>query len=252
VVDGLWPHLSRASSHDGEPGNRDDTARGAAQERISRNADLAGKIAARGAEIGKRHQRLRAEWRKEAEKHWNKVPMTVPRLALEVWRAIKDEDRVLSAGTLHGWARKLWNFDRSYRHAGRKLGTGTQIGTSLGVALANKGTGRLVVDLQPDGDLMYDAGALWIAAKYQIPLLIVMYNNRACYNDWNHQIVVARTRGTDPNRAHIGMDLFGPAPDFTGLARSMGGGPKAQSRRPTISSGRWRRSRRASRRWSTR
>jgi len=98
------------------------------QERIGRNADLAGKIAARAAEIGKRHQRLRAEWRKEAEKHWNKVPMTVPRLALEVWGAIKDEDWVLSAGTLHQWARKLWDFDRPYRHAGRELGTGTQIG----------------------------------------------------------------------------------------------------------------------------
>jgi acetolactate synthase-1/2/3 large subunit len=130
--------------------------------------------------------------------------------------------RSLSAGTLHEWARKLWNFDRPYRHAGRELGTGTQIGTSLGVALANKGSGRLVVDLQPDGDLMYDVGALWIAAKYQIPLLIVMYNNRAYYNDWNHQIVMARTRGTDLSRAHIGMDLFGPAPDFAGLARSMG------------------------------
>jgi acetolactate synthase I/II/III large subunit len=130
--------------------------------------------------------------------------------------------RSLSAGTLHEWARKLWNFDRPYRHAGRELGTGTQIGTSLGVALANKGSGRLVVDLQPDGDLMCDAGALWIAAKYQIPLLIVMYNNGAYYNDWNHQIVMARTRGTDLSRAHIGMDLFGPAPDFAGLARSMG------------------------------
>ena len=97
-----------------------------------------------------------------------------------------------------------------------------EIGTSLGVALANKGTGRLVVDLQPDGDLMYDGGALWISAKYQIPLLIVMYNNRSYYNDWNHQIVMARTRGTDLSRAHIGMDLFGPAPDFAGLARSMG------------------------------
>jgi acetolactate synthase I/II/III large subunit len=61
---------------------------------------------------------------------------------------------VLSAGTLHGWARKLWNFDRPDRHAGRELGTGTQIGTSIGVALAHKGSGRLVVDLQPDGDLM--------------------------------------------------------------------------------------------------
>ncbi|HJU17773.1 MAG TPA: thiamine pyrophosphate-binding protein [Stellaceae bacterium] len=192
------------------------------QERIARNPDLAGKIAARTDEIGRRHQRLRAQWRKEAEAHGDRVPMTVRRLALEIWQAIKDEDWVLTAGTLHEWARKLWTFDRPYCHAGRELGTGTQIGTSLGVALAHKGTGRLVVDLQPDGDLMYDAGALWIAAKYQIPMLIVMYNNRAYYNDWDHQIAMARIRGTDTGRAHIGMDLSGPAPDFTGLARAMG------------------------------
>ena len=126
---------------------------------IGRTTELAGKIATRAAEIGKRHERLRTKWRKAAEEQWDKVPMTVPRLALEVWRAIRDEDWVLSAGTLHHWARKLWNFDRPYRHAGRELGTGTQIGTSLGVALANKGSARLVVDLQPDGDLMYAEGA---------------------------------------------------------------------------------------------
>jgi acetolactate synthase-1/2/3 large subunit len=148
--------------------------------------------------------------------------MTVPRLALEVWDAIKGEDWVLTAGDLGSWGKKLWNFDRPYCHAGRELGTGTQIGLSLGVALANKGTGRLVVDLQPDGDLMFDAGSLWIAAKYQIPMLVVMFNNRAYYNDWNHQLVLAKTRGTDPSRAHIGMDLYGPDPDFAGLAKSMG------------------------------
>jgi acetolactate synthase I/II/III large subunit len=53
-------------------------------------------------------------------------------------------------------------------------------------------------------------------------MLVVMFNNRAYYNDWNHQLVLAKTRGTDPSRAHIGMDLFGPDPDFAGLARSMG------------------------------
>jgi acetolactate synthase I/II/III large subunit len=190
--------------------------------RIERDAGLPGKIAARTAAIGRRHERVRAEWRKAAEADRAKVPMTVPRLALEVWQAIRGEDWVLTAGTLNEWARKLWNFDRPYRHAGRELGTGTQIGTSLGVALAHKGTGRLVVDLQPDGDLMYDLGALWIAAKYRIPMLVVMYNNRAYYNDWNHQLVMARSRGTDPGRAHIGMDLFGPAPDFAGLARALG------------------------------
>ncbi len=192
------------------------------RERIANTPGLAEKVAKRKEEIGKRHAETRAKWRKQAEEHWDSKPMTVPRLALEVWDAIKGEDWVLTTGDLGSWGKKLWNFDRPYCHAGRELGTGTQIGLSLGVALANKGTGRLVVDLQPDGDLMFDAGSLWIAAKYQIPMLVVMFNNRAYYNDWNHQLVLARTRGTDPNRAHIGMDLFGPDPDFAGLARSMG------------------------------
>ena len=192
------------------------------KERIAKTRGLPEKIAKRKEEIAKRHDEMRAKWRKQAEEHWDAKPMTVPRLALEVWEAIKGEDWVLTSGTLGDWARKLWNFDRPYCHGGRELGTGTQIGTSLGVALANKGTGRLVVDLQPDGDLMFDAGSLWIAAKYKIPMLIVMFNNRAYYNDWNHQLVLARTRGTDPGRAHIGMDLYDPDPDFAGLARSMG------------------------------
>ena len=190
--------------------------------RIAESQGAAENIAKRTAEIGRRHHKVRAGWRKQAEENWDQTPMSVGRLALEVWAAIKDEDWVLTSGTLHDWARRLWDFDRPWCHGGRELGTGTQIGTALGVALANKGTGRLVVDLQPDGDLMFDAGALWIAAKYRIPMLIVMYNNRAYYNDWNHQIVMARNRGTDASRAHIGMDLCDPDPDFAGLARSMG------------------------------
>jgi acetolactate synthase-1/2/3 large subunit len=129
---------------------------------------------------------------------------------------------VLTASTLQDWTLKLWDFDKPYRHAGRALGTGTQIGVSLGVALAHRGTGRLVVDIQPDGDLMFDAGALWVAAKYEIPMLVVMHNNRAYYNDWEHQIRMAKMRGTDEAKAHIGMDLSAPAPDFAALARAMG------------------------------
>jgi acetolactate synthase-1/2/3 large subunit len=69
---------------------------------------------------------------------------------------------------------------------------------------------------------MFDAGALWVAAKHQIPMLIVMFNNRAYFNDWEHQVRMARQRNTDEAKAHIGMDLYGPEPDFGALARSMG------------------------------
>ena len=90
------------------------------------------------------------------------------------------------------------------------------------MALAHRDAKRLVVDMQPDGDLMFDAGALWVAAKHRIPMLVVMYNNRAYYNDWEHQIRMAKLRGTPVERAHIGMDLDDPAPDFAAMAKSMG------------------------------
>jgi acetolactate synthase-1/2/3 large subunit len=49
-----------------------------------------------------------------------------------------------------------------------------------------------------------------------------MYNNRAYYNDWEHQIRMAKLRGTPEERAYIGMDMDDPAPDFAALAKSLG------------------------------
>jgi acetolactate synthase-1/2/3 large subunit len=190
--------------------------------RVASDAKLKARIDERSATIGRRHDQLWATWQDEARRDWDASPVTLPRFALEIWDVIKDEDWVLTANNLRNRVHRLWDFDRPYRHPGRELGTATQIGISLGVALAHKGTGRVVVDIQPDGDLMFDAGALWIAAKYQIPILMVMFNNRAYYNDWEHQLRMARLRGTDEAKAHIGMDLFGPEPDFGALARAMG------------------------------
>ena len=188
-------------------------------------ADSAARAAereARRTEVAAVHDRLRAEWSAEADRRHDERPVAPSRLAAEVWSVIAEHDWVLTAGTADGWAIRLWDFDRPYRHAGKSLGTATQIGLSLGVALAHRGTGRLVVDLQPDGDLLFDAAALWIASANRIPLLVVMYNNRAYYNDWDHQIRMARHRGTDLGRAHVGVAIEEPPPDFAGLARSFG------------------------------
>ena len=43
---------------------------------------------------------------------------------------------------------------------------------------------------------MFDAGALCSAAKNAISMLIVMFNIRTYYNDWEHQIRIAHHRGT--------------------------------------------------------
>ena len=190
--------------------------------KIANDPALQERILKRKHQFALRHNATWEKWQSEARVDWDAAPMTPARLALEVWDLIKDEDWVLTANTLKSVTRKHWNFDKPYRHPGAELGTSTQIGMSLGVALANQKHNRLVIDLQPDGDLLYDAAALWVAAKHKIPILIVMYNNRAYYNDWDHQLKMARQRGTDVHKAHIGMDLYDPAPDFATLARSMG------------------------------
>jgi thiamine pyrophosphate-dependent acetolactate synthase large subunit-like protein len=174
------------------------------------------------SEVERLHEQAWSGWREEARRVRDMSPVSTARLTEEVWEVVRHHDWVLTANTVANWARRTWDFDRPYRHPGVHLGTATQIGISLGVALAHKGTGRLVVDLQPDGDLMFDAGALWVAAYYELPMLVVMFNNRAYYNDWEHQERLARQRGTPLNRAHIGMEIDKPAPDFAALAGSFG------------------------------
>ncbi|NQV56414.1 MAG: thiamine pyrophosphate-binding protein [Rhodospirillales bacterium] len=178
--------------------------------------------ATRAKKIAKIHGATREAWAKKAKRGWNSKPMTTARLASEIWDVIKDEDWVAASSDLNGWTKRLWDFDTPYRFPGAALGTSTQIGIALGVALAHKAKKRLVVDVQPDGDLMFDPGALWVAAKYEIPMLVVMYNNKSYYNDWEHQIRMAKKRGTPESRASIGMDIQNPDVDFAGLARSMG------------------------------
>ncbi|HEY6030460.1 MAG TPA: thiamine pyrophosphate-binding protein [Gaiellaceae bacterium] len=174
------------------------------------------------ARLAEFHEETWRAWGEQAQREAGLSPVSTSRLAHDVWAVVKDYDWVLTAGTASGWAPKVWDFDRPYRHPGASLGTATQIGISLGVALAHKGTGRLVVDLQPDGDLMFDLGALWIAAYHRIPMLAVMFDNRAYYNDWEHQERIARARGTDESRAYIGMEIDKPAPDFAAVARALG------------------------------
>jgi acetolactate synthase I/II/III large subunit len=70
--------------------------------------------------------------------------------------------------------------------------------------------------------LMFDASALWVAARHRIPMLVVMVNNRAWNNDWVHQREIARDRGTPMDNTGVGIVIEDPAPDFAALARSFG------------------------------
>jgi acetolactate synthase-1/2/3 large subunit len=179
-------------------------------------------VMGRIAACGEKHDLLRARWREESRQNWDARPLSTARLAHEIWEVIKHEDWVLTANTLSNWAMRLWDIERPDQYPGDNLGTGTQFGISLGVALAYRGTKKLVVDIQPDGDLMFDLGSLWTATHDHIPLLVVMYNNRGYYNDWAHQIRLAKQRNNPVERAAIGMEIDNPAPDFAKVAQAFG------------------------------
>jgi len=92
----------------------------------------------------------------------------------------------------------------------------------MGVALANRGTGRLNVNFQPDGDLLFTTSALWTAAHHNIPLLSVMHNNRSYNNDYVHQVEVAHHRDRPAENAVVGIDINTPNVDFATVARGFG------------------------------
>ena len=101
-------------------------------------------------------------------------------------------------------------------------GLGSGPGMAVGGALALQGSGRLPIAVLGDGDFLMAASALWTAAHYAIPLLVVVANNRSYFNDELHQERVARQRGRPLANRWVGQRLDQPPVDVPGLARSLG------------------------------
>lgn len=145
-------------------------------------------------------------------------------LAVSVWDAVQDHDPVLANGSLSDWAHRTWDLRTpdSYLGSSGGAGLGYGLGASIGAALAHRTNDRLVVNLQSDGDLLMTPSALWTLAHEELPLLIVLDNNRAYQNSVHHAELIARSRGRDATRAHIGTSITQPNVDFALMAESMG------------------------------
>ena len=194
----------------------------AVEERLTRDRAAAGR-SARAERIRVRHAALRAEARNVVTLERSVRPLTPSVLAAEVWEVIRSEDWVLANGTGKGWARRLWDWrpERSYGGSGG-AGLGYGLPGALGVALAHRGSGKVCVNLQADGDLLYVVSALYTAAHHRLPLLTVMFNNRTYGNDEAHQEAVAKARGRPVEQKVVGIRIDDPAPDFARIAQGFG------------------------------
>jgi acetolactate synthase-1/2/3 large subunit len=179
------------------------------------------RVAARSARAEQLHSAVYERFQTDLQaRWWGQKPISTARLAAEVWEAIRGEDWVLVHGSLSGWERRLWDMTEGSRCIAGGGGTGTGMGVALGVALAFRGTGKICVSIQNDGDLLYTPGSLWTAAHHDIPMLVVMFNNQSYYQDVGHQTAITRMRQRPLDKVGVGVSLERPATDFGMLARS--------------------------------
>jgi acetolactate synthase I/II/III large subunit len=180
----------------------------------------------RGAKLAEARQQSLDRAREAAAYGWDASPISTSRLCAEVWNQIKDRDwSLVSAYTfVNAWPTRLWNFDKHYQYIGAAGGYGVGYGApaAVGAALANRKYGRLSVNIQNDGDLMYAPGVLWTAAHHHIPLLTVMHNNRAYHQEVMQVQIMADRHNRGIDRAGIGTTMTEPNIEFAKLAQSMG------------------------------
>jgi thiamine pyrophosphate-dependent acetolactate synthase large subunit-like protein len=181
----------------------------------------------RGKSLATAHQELLETARQQATYAWDASPISTARLSAELWAVIQGKDWALVSETypwVSDWPQRLWTFDKYYQFIGGAGGHGVGYGApaALGAALAHRKHGRLAVNIQCDGDLMYAPGVLWTAAHHRIPILNVMHNNRAYHQETMHIQRMANRHNRGITRAGIGTTLEGPGIDFAKLAQSMG------------------------------
>jgi acetolactate synthase-1/2/3 large subunit len=145
-------------------------------------------------------------------------------VAKAVADVVAGEDWIVANGVFGEWARRGLRWQRAGQFLGKSGGSGLGHGpaASVGAALALKGTGTVVLNLQGDGDFMFTPQSLWTAAHHEIPVLFIIDSNRTYYQDEKHQREVAVHRGRPVENVGMGIEITGPDVDHATLARGLG------------------------------
>lgn len=178
--------------------------------------------AARNQMLAALKAREAAAQKVRAEKAWDRVPASMPRVMAEV-RAALPADAIVVDETITATI----DLARSIDFAGpgdyfgaRGGGIGQGLAGALGVQVAQPG--RRVVCLSGDGSAMYSIQALWTAAHLGLPIVFVILANGE-YRVLKHNIDVYRARfGIASQEPYAHMDLAEPRLGFVEMAQGMG------------------------------
>jgi len=180
----------------------------------------------RGKKLGEARRSAIQRVKANAAAEWDAKPISTARMCMELWNQIKDTDySYVSGNPFPGlWPRQLWKMDKYYNFLGNSgaAGMGYTTPAAVGAALANRKHGRLSVAITGDGDFMIAPGSIWSAAKHKIPLLLIVHNNRAYFQELMHLQRMAARHVRDLHTANIGTEIANPNIDYAKLAQSMG------------------------------
>lgn len=165
---------------------------------------------------------LRQSYLAAARDGWDDSPLTWPRLLLTV-NEMLDEDAIIveELGT-EDWVLRSFSFaDGKKTKIGRTLGRalGWGVGAAIGVKLAQPN--NQVVSLQGDGGFLFgQTDALWTMSRYDVPIIVIVCNNRS-YDEPRNNMLMKGGRAAQEKKDMI-CYLGSPDVEFTHLASAYG------------------------------
>jgi benzoylformate decarboxylase len=181
------------------------------------------KVSSLGHAAAELRERKVAQRKAVLERVWDSSPIAPERLASEIDSAIASNAVVVTEGVSSD--APIWDyvtFDQPGGGRRHLISSGGSLGWGVGAAIGAKlgAPDKQVVALVGDGSYQFAVQALWTAKRFEIPLIIVIFNNLGYQaNRW----ALAGQRNRAAATGHyIGISLEDPQIDHVGIARAYG------------------------------
>jgi benzoylformate decarboxylase len=170
--------------------------------------------------IRKAKEQVNAELENRVKQGWDSTPINAARLARTMDRLIEKDALIVNESPTSKdilMANFQFSPGRSYFSNSSAGFLGWGLGAAIGAKLASPK--RRVVACLGDGSCMFGIQGLWTLAKYRVPLVVIVFNNRA------YMAVKNQFRGSEERiriAAEMGAEITGPDINFARLADTFG------------------------------
>ncbi len=170
--------------------------------------------------IRRAKEQVKAELENRVSQEWEAKPISAARLARTMDKLLERNCLIVNESPTSKdilMANFQFTPSRSYFSNSSAGHLGWGLGAAIGATLASPG--RRVVACLGDGSCMFGIQGLWTLARYRVPLLVIVFNNRA------YMAVKNQFRGPAERvkiAAELGAELVGPELNFARIADSFG------------------------------